>query len=561
MKNFRSIYITILFLGILFVSCKKQFATMNTDPDSVLSIPPEYEFTSGLLAINNNTGENYWDYDRAIYYWAQSFSFQDAPRVTVYNGLGNLNVRTGNFYTNVGYQLVDVIHKIDILSDSAKAKYVYLRAITGIPLAYYAWYTSDVQGSIAYTQAFKARYTIPSLLTPTYDTQEALYDTLDNQLKAIVTILKSNQPVTQKDLGVNDVYYGGNVTNWIKAANSLRLKMAFRLMKQNPDKLKSIATEVLADNIGVINDPSEDWTFVEGPNVNFGDDPTNNQAVSGSKNMVDFMWNTKDPRIRVFYKPAPLDKDMFDSAKAQGALPASLAWDGQLYRGQYVNPDASKNTALAYYFTPINFTYKGAKQTLDYASSIQIKLFYGLRDGGGGLVTFPLITYADICFMRAELAVRGITGENAQDWYTKGIAASLANYDAMAQAAALPSYTPLTPAEVTQYETQPGIAYDPTNALEQILDQQYINYFKNQNEAWALIKRTGYPSVSGNLLQLEKVFVDGVEQAMPRRFVVTYPSLTDLNYKNVVSAINAQQQNPDFSTPDDITGRVWWDKK
>jgi len=28
----------------------------------------------------------------------------------------------------------------------------------GDPPGYYAWYTSDVQGSIAYTEAFQARY-------------------------------------------------------------------------------------------------------------------------------------------------------------------------------------------------------------------------------------------------------------------------------------------------------------------------------------------------------------------------------------------------------------------
>jgi Starch-binding associating with outer membrane len=559
MKQLHSIYIAIFLLGIFSSSCRKQFAAMNTDPDAFSNVPPEYEFTVGLLAINSNSNEYFYDYDHGIYYWAQSFAFQDAPRASVYTGTANLNQRTGNFYTSVGNQLVDVRHQIDILADPVKAKYVYLRAIVGIPLAYYAWYTSDVQGSIPYTQAFQARYTTPPIFTPQYDTQEALYDTLDNQLKAIVAILKSNQPVTQLALGNQDVYYGGNITSWIKAANSLRLKMAFRLMKQNPAKLVSIATEVLADNVGVISDPSEDWTFIEGASAKYGDDPTNNQPVSGAKNMVDFMWNTKDPRIRVFYKPA-MTEDMFDSAKAQGALPATLAWDGQLYRGQFVSPDATKNAAYSYYFSNVNFSYQGAQQSLMYASSIQNYLFYG-NTKVSGLITFPLITYADVCFMRAELAVRGLTSENAQNWYTSGIQASLANYDAMAQRALLADYTPLLPAEVSQYLAQPGIAYDPANALEQILDQQYINYFKNQNEAWAVIKRTGYPGVNANLLKLETVSLDGEVQAMPRRFVVTYPSITDLNYKNIISALTAEEQDPDFSTPDDITGRVWWDKK
>jgi hypothetical protein len=46
---------------------------------------------------------------------------------------------------------------------------------------------------------------------------------------------------------------------------------------------------------------------------------------------------------------------------------------------------------------------------------------------------------------------------------------------------------------------------------------------------------------------------------MPRRFVVTYPSITSLNYQNALDAIKDMLKDPGFSTPDDITGRVWWD--
>jgi hypothetical protein len=510
--------------------------------------------------MHNSSYEYYYDYNRAIYYWDQTFVTMTGNSANVYTGSGNLNQRTSMFYGSVGNKLVDVRHLIDIMPEAQRAQYVYMRAITGIPLVYYAWYTSDVQGSIAYTQAFQARYT--GLLTPKYDTQEALYDTLDNQLKAIVAILKAPQSISQVSLGANDIYYQGDVTSWIKAANSLRLKMAFRLLKRNPDKLKAIATEVLADDIGVISASAEDWKFIGAIGFTGGDySPTSNSTVSGAKNTIDFMRNSKDPRIRIFFKQA-LTKDMFDSAKVQGVVPAATVWDGLTYRGQYADPDASTDPSKAVYFQSSSYKYKGVSTVFSYTSSVQSKLFYGNYEGTQGATTFPIITFADICFMRAELAVRGITtGDDPATWYYKGIDESLGEYDAMGNAAKLVDYTPLDPTEVTQYKIQPGVVYDPSNALEQIIVQQYLNYFKNQNEAWALIKRTGYPGVAGNILKLENIHQGGTLQVMPRRFVVAFPSITDLNYQNVLDAINQQKTDPGFSDPTDITGRVWWDKQ
>ncbi|TDE13621.1 SusD/RagB family nutrient-binding outer membrane lipoprotein [Dyadobacter psychrotolerans] len=565
MKTIKSIkYILVFFVSVFLAACDRdKFAEMNTDPDAILSIPPEYEFTSGLLAIHRNSFEYYYDYNRGMHYWAQSYVPVNGNAATVFDGSGNMNNRPGTFYGSVGNKLVDVQQIIDKLPEEKKAQYVHLRAIAGIPLAYYAWYTSDVNGSIVYSEGFKARYATPALFTPKYDTQEELYNILDAELKAIVAILKTTQPVGQIALANNDVYFKGDVTKWIKAANSLRLRMAFRLMKRNPAKLKAIATEVLANDAEVINAIADDWKLIGGT-AYFNDgnyNPSSNGDMSSAKNLVDFMWNTKDPRTRVFYTPSFFNKRRFDAAKEQGKLPAEMVWDGQLYRGQFVDPDASASTnpVTRAYYTAITVKLGGADSTGRLPSMIQNRLFLSTYNNGTGNTTFPVITYADMCFMRAELAVRGILGTDAEGWYYKGIDASLANYDEMANKSKLADYVALTPAEVTTYKAQPGIKYDAANALEQIIVQQYINYYKNQNEAWAIIKRTGLPSTTGKILKLETVRQGGTVQVMPRRFAIGVPSITDINYENNKAALDAQQKDPSFGIPSDIKGRVWWD--
>lgn len=556
------------FLGLLLMtifSCNKaDLAKLNTDPDAVLTIDPKTELTPGELSIHSNDFEVFYDFIRNIKPWTQQYVFTTGNTATFQTSGGNINNRWGNFYGNVGYNLADVLHIIDKMPDAKKAQYQFLRAITTIPFAYYAFFVSDANGSIPYTQAFQARYTIPPMLTPVYDPQEALFDTLDMQLKTAVTVLESSPGVTQISPLGNDVYFQGDVNHWIKAANSLRLKMAMRLMKRNPSKLTAIANEVLNDKVGLIASIADDWILYAGTTDNKignggNSNPVGQGNYSGAFNTVNFMWNTKDPRTRIFYQKSGISSQaMFDSAKAQGALPASLTWDGHVYRGQYASPAASQDPSKNYYFNQLKFSFNGQPQTVTYPSVIQPRLTYAAYLSGNGSNIFPVITFADVCLMRAELVARGLSSDPlpADQLYNNGITASITNYDNWGSITQLADYTPLGAAEISTYLTQPGVVYDPANALEQICVQQYLNFYINANETWALIKRTGFPNASGHIMPLEDVSTFG---AMPRRYVVSYPSIGDLNYANATKAIDDMRKDPGFGDPSDMTGRVWWD--
>ncbi|MNR16172.1 Starch-binding associating with outer membrane [compost metagenome] len=204
---------------------------------------------------------------------------------------------------------------------------------------------------------------------------------------------------------------------------------------------------------------------------------------------------------------------------------------------------------------------------MDSLSLIQPRLFAAGENGGKGINAFPLITYADVCFMRAELAARSVTTESAEDWYNKGVNASIAFYDDLANKAQIVdrsgvlSYVASTPAEIAAYTAKADVKFDATRALDQIIGQAYLNFFKQPNEAWALYKRTGMPN-STTVLKLEKIIASGTEQVIPRRASLAFPSVTNLNYQNIVAAYKVMQADPDFGQgSSDILGRVWWDKK
>jgi hypothetical protein len=198
------------------------------------------------------------------------------------------------------------------------------------------------------------------------------------------------------------------------------------------------------------------------------------------------------------------------------------------------------------------------------------RLFTPSSNGGTGTGHFPIITYADFAFMRAELAARNVTTENAENWYNAGVTASIKLYDKWANAAKVQelnapsgstSYVAVTDAEITNYLGMPGVKFDATKALDQIITQAYINYYKNPNEAWALYKRTGLPNHT-SVLPLERLFSDAIEQFVPRRAPIRVAPPTDLNYENNQAALAIMGQDPDFGAgPSDVTGRIWWDDK
>lgn len=541
---------------------RDKFADINRDPDLVFAdkLNPKTLFPNAALAIHANDFEAYYDINRNIMFWNYHWvrlagGGVSLPAFNTPVTASSLPYRHDNLYSREtmgsGGAVTEIQTMIDKLPDGEKAKYAHIRAIVGIPKAFSAFYLSDVIGSIPYSQAFQARYTSPPNLTPKYDTQEQLYAILESELKASVAVLKQALP-NQELLGTYDLWYRGaanEAMNWAMAANSLRLKIAMRMYKRKPAAAKAIIDEVLADAAGPINSRAASWVFKGGKNIANGGNWNTFGSLSGNKALVDFMFRNTDPRMRNMYRKTRLTQAQFTQLQAAGTIPASEQY--QEYRGRYVSPDATLDNSKKHYFNnlpTVNVMYSSEIQTALWNSSI-----------AQGLVNFPVITYADVCFMRAELGARGITGENAADWYNKGVEASIRDYNEWGQDANVEGFTAVSTTEITTYLNRADIKYDPAKGLEQIYVQQYINYYKNPNEAWALIKRTGYPSPNGVVLQAERFMNAGTEVAMPRRWSIVLPPISDFNYANAKEAIEEMQKDPSFGELSNIKGRVWWD--
>jgi hypothetical protein len=189
----------------------------------------------------------------------------------------------------------------------------------------------------------------------------------------------------------------------------------------------------------------------------------------------------------------------------------------------------------------------------------------GFDEGNGpgdGEGFYPFLTYAEYCFLRADLIARNIVtgGGTAQEWYEKGVTASIQYYNKRAVAAKVENFTQVTPAEITAYLAAPGVAFDPAKATEQIAVQAYLEFFRQPSEAWAWWKRTGFPNPS-SVLPWATLKSNGSVLQLPRRASINVLPTTNLNYQNQQEAIAAMAAETGFGNgPNDAFGRVWWDK-
>jgi hypothetical protein len=531
MRYYKYLFLLLL-AGTTVISCKKStFVDANINPSTLTSTDPGNQFLYAAIHCPNDF-EYYYDVYRAISPWMQYLTGPAGNGPSFTNEGGNFNYRYGNFYNNVGIPLSDIPHLIAKMPTDQQAARVYEEAIASIYKAYYAFYVSDINGRIPYTHAFQARY--GGTLTPVYDPQQALFDTLDVQIKAAVKTLETSQSANQILYGGYDPFFGssGNETTaWIKAGNALRLKIGMRLLKRDATTLAAIAKDVLSD-ANQMSSIADSWVLYAGPSFATQTSNYNPTGFLASRTMTNFMTTYGDPRIRIYFR-----------TNKKGN-----------YLGSPVNPDTCK---LPYYQN----LYQNSPDTF---SAVQHRLFtpnFDEGDGNGvgtGVSFFPVLTYAEYCFIRAELGARGITTDPAATWYANGVTASIQFYSAMGKATGISNFTPVAASEITSYLAMPGITYNPARAIEQIACQAYIDFYRQPSEAWAWWKRTGYPTTT-SVVAWSPLTTSGTPLTLPRRVALQTLAVSDANYANQQAAFKAMESDANFGTPDNASGRVWWD--
>ncbi|MDQ2720644.1 MAG: SusD/RagB family nutrient-binding outer membrane lipoprotein [Bacteroidota bacterium] len=601
----------VMIVGLLGQSCKKELIKINTDPTSLPDVAPEYLFTgttadfnltSRTQLINRYTFMTYMQYivpdgvnaNLGANYWAPGANTGPAPSVTYYS----------DYYSGVGVSMNRIIAKIDAMSPTQKTSYGDLRAICQVLNTYLAWQIVDIYGAMPYFQAFQPdKYPLPG-----YDFDFTLYKTFDSTLKTAATILNSIDPKSQVTLGAQDFFYGGDIPSWEAFANTLRIKIAQRFEKRDPANLASVLTDI-ATNFSnqIISGNAQSFGYSHTPGWNTNVDDINNLLLNYDAGyaFVEFLKSTNDPRTSLLLRQNDFGTNdaIYNNVKTSGTPAAIATLDSpgintSRYWGKHAFP-ASEDPAYGWTgagrFQSFNITGQTSPASLGFLSTIQTRYF--LKDGGfGGFdarssqslmhTDEPYVdkttiknrtlylTYAETCFMMAEIAQKGGNGfgKSAEQWYDAGVQASFDQYKADGITAGVPG---ADTAVIGDYLTRNP--YNASTGLQQIYSQAWVHFMTEPEESWAMWKRTGYPQFTdvrvgnnGNIgngsgtAYLESLWNGSQNLIIPRRAAFTVGNAGSvLNQTSFTQAIATMQaKNPDYGVDGNYAiGRIWWDMK
>ncbi|GAB3415710.1 SusD/RagB family nutrient-binding outer membrane lipoprotein [Niabella aquatica] len=596
-----------------FIGCNKdRFAELNSNPSTVTSADVRFQTTQ---SIKNMYNEDYlpWFYNnfRYIFPWAQ---------VTT-SGLGNAEtfVEVGAIYdfwrnyNDLLPNIIDLRKNIDAKSTEEQKTLAAIRAITYPIMIQPSMVLSDNVGSIVYKEAGIGLLTTPPTLTAAYDNQQVLFDTWLEELNKAITDLTANVPGTIQ-LGNQDLIYKGDYGKWAKFCNLLKLRIAARLINKDRAKALQIAQEVANSPAGYMDNLTEDFVYNRG--VKYYSTGNGTQPGTGARNLINFLVNNKDPRVRFIYQKNDFNAEVIQQFIDQKKpLPSYVA--------QYVNVDGSGNFAgwkslgepwVRYFGVPVSphetllsanddyfkqntrnkidvgnasKTFRSTSSYSEYITRTSMNFTYPTKVGGR-LIEQKDITagYNVVLGSSAEtnlyLAEFKLLGANlpksAQEYLNRGVELSVKRMDAIASNNKLPYYdsdpvysgTEATQAsiklkdgEITQLLTQP--AYNlSSNALEKVYIQQLINFAQTPFDMWTLIRRAGVFINNSTVLPREKFFVTqgGAELTVPRRFPIATPTKANKNYENALKALQEQGFTSGTNIPATLsTERIWFDKE
>ncbi len=379
---------------------------------------------------------------------------------------------------------------------------------------------TDYYGPIPYFDAGEPANTVK------YDSQESVYDDFFKRLASAAAVLKSN--AAAKPYASHDVIYDGDAAKWLKFCNTLRLRLALRISKADPARAKTEAEAAIAD--GVMTEREDNAVMMK--NLT-GGDYNGLATISGwgefrmSASMESYLKGYDDPRIGIYFQPA---------------------FSTQTYEGLRNGLDA---TQLAI-----------TKNTNDATSNVGTRWIVNTGAGSAWdrqlAADQEIMFTAEAYFLRAEAALNGWqAGGTAKELYENGIRASMAYWgvsDGAADAYIAGTKAPVAPEDGMN---SPAVATIPvswgaTEAIqrEQIATQKWLAVYPDGLEAWAEVRRTGWPKLYD---VLNSVNNDLPTTARPRRI----PFLSAEYTNNAPAMENAVKL---LGGPDKPNTPLWWDK-
>ena len=287
----------------------------------------------------------------------------------------------------------------------------------------------DTFGDVPYSEALDFENS-----TPAYDDAGTIYASLIEKLNGAITSMGSGSGFE----ATQDPIYGGDMTKWRKAANSLRLRMALRLADVNASLAQSTAEAAAAATLITENADNFGIQYLgAAPNTN----PVWVSLVQSGRNdfvaadtFIDVLNGLEDPRRQFYFET--LDGEYVGGIYGSANSPASASAISDLLKA----PDLIGN----------------------------------------------ILTASEVHFLLSEAAARGYAvGGTQEEFYAGGIETSILEWGG-------------TQEEIDAYLAQPSVAYATAEGdwKQKIATQKWIAMFNNGMEGWTTWRLFDQPTLN-----------------------------------------------------------------
>ena len=203
------------FLVLVSTGCKKDYLNVNTNPNSLPTATPSFVISNAMnvsassLVSPNELGMMWSGH------WTQSNGYILSTTTFQYQFTNNdYNYWDGTYDNLYDYKFV--------LDNAVAYKQEYLLGPAKIMMAFNFQKLVDLYGNIPYTDALQG----VKVLAPKFDDQKTVYENLITLLDGAIADLKK-YPYESTNAGADIIFKGSNL-NWIKFANSLKLRILMR---------------------------------------------------------------------------------------------------------------------------------------------------------------------------------------------------------------------------------------------------------------------------------------------------------------------------------------------
>ena len=483
---------TLVMFVALSPGCKK-FLDVNKNVNDPTAVPVSLLLSNAERNISNNVAlgsglggiMSVYVHQTTGRVGADRYGAGSAGWDGLYNAIANLNVI--------------------IKQATAETRYKYA-GIAKILKAYAFSILVDVYGDCPFSEFDQFA---SGITQPKFDKGVDIYPKLFALIDEGIADINNTAP-NASNPGSDDYIYKGNMTNWRKAANTLKLKLYTQVrLVQN---VQAQVTALLATPANLINSQAESFMMPYGPFATtddrhpaYGDynatqrggqlfSPWLYEILKGRNSNI--LNGISDPRVPYYIynqKTASGTPENCTEYRDGGFISILFASNGNCRDG------SNSNTYSMLGLYPAGGRY-------DDGAGVTVNSITPLKAGTGAL-PHQFLTYADRLYLEAELINAGLAPGNERTVFSKALDESFNQMDYIITnfikpgSAGSPQTVPAiaTLAATTTYKNDVLAAYDAattaTRRLEFIMTEKWINRIENPVDSYTDYRRTTYPKL------------------------------------------------------------------